>query len=58
MADVTERVKGQASKPDGLRAPGASGGVLEGPKAVLDNRWGSSLAKGGKSLSLGGRGKK
>lgn len=59
MSDILEKVQSQLSKPSGPRAPGASGGSLEGPKPVLDNQWGTKLTQGGRSLSIGGgRGKK
>ena len=58
MADITEKADGQMSKPSGVRAPGESGANLAGPKPVLDNRWGASLAKGQSSLQINGGGKK
>ena len=52
MSDVTERAK--ATKRPGLIAP-ADEPQVHGPRAVLDNRWGSALSKNVKSPSITGK---
>ena len=52
--DVTEKAKGMASKKHGLVAP-ADLPQLQGPRPVLDNRWGVSLAKHVRSPSITGK---
>jgi len=52
MADVTEHVK--ATKKHGLVAP-ADEPQVQGPRPVLDNRWGNALAKHMKSPSITGK---
>lgn len=54
MADISEKVKSQARKAPGLIAPGDEPQVV-GPRPVLDNRWGSALAKGTRSPSITGK---
>ena len=52
--DVTEKAKSQASKRPGLVAPGDEP-QLQGPRPVLNNRWGSALSKNTRSPSITGK---
>jgi len=54
MPDVTEKAAKQAGDRSGLKAP-ADESQVRGPRPVLDNKWGSALAKGQSSIGVGGK---
>lgn len=57
MADVLSKGEKAMGTQSGLKAPGSLSGLNSG-KPVLDNRWGSKLASGKQSSSIGSKGKK